>query len=164
MPLLNIPIIAGFSIEVYFILIILGIPVYFLCRWFFKKFFKENKTRKAVTWITTIITTPIIYAGLFLLVFFFIQYYPKHDFDQKEWLANKDKRYEYSDDIIDSKMLIGKTKDEVRKILGGVRNSNNNDEWYYDLGYIPEIGNIDPDILVINFQNGKVISVKQRHT
>jgi hypothetical protein len=161
MPLLHIPVIAGLSLEVYFIVIILGIPVYFFCQWLCKKLLKENKTRKTVTWIATIIATPIVYFGLVVLFFFSSEYYPKHDFDRKEWLVNKDQRYEYSDDIIESKMLIGKTKDEVRKILGDVGNSNNENEWHYELGYRPEIGNIDPDTLVIEFKNGRVSNVEQ---
>ncbi len=60
-------------------------------------------------------------------------------------------------------MLIGKTKNDVRKILGDEGNLDSNDNWYYELGFTPEIGNIDPDELDIEFKNGKVVSVGQHH-
>ncbi len=152
----------GISIEVYIIVPVLGIPVFFLWRWIFKKSRNETSTKIAI-WIATIISTPIIYALLILLWFFFTSYYPNRDFNEKEWLANKDQRYEYSRYIIKSKMLIGKTKNDVRKILGDEGNLDSNDNWYYELGFTPEIGNIDPDELDIEFKNGKVVSVGQHH-
>ena len=38
------------------------------------------------------------------------------------------------------------------------------DTWYYNLGVVPDIGNIDPDILIIKFRNGVVVEVKQKKT
>src|SRR6185437_5169264 len=113
---LNIPAIPGPGLEVYFILIILAVPTFFIWRWLLKKIIKRYRTRIITTWIVTIIFTPIIYIRLILLVLFGMEYYPNRDFDMNEWLANKEHRYEYSKDIISSKMLIGKTKNEIRKI------------------------------------------------
>ncbi|MEO6980177.1 MAG: hypothetical protein ABI113_17430 [Mucilaginibacter sp.] len=90
-----------------------------------------------------------------------MNYYPKRDFDKSAWLKNKDVRYEYSDDIIDSKMLIGKSKNEVRKILGDVGNAEDSNDWFYDLGFRPELLNIDPDSMEITFKNNKVVDVVQ---
>lgn len=98
-----------------------------------------------------------------MLLIFIIEYYPKQNFNKKEWL-NKNKRYEYSDDIIDSKMLMNKSKSEVRKILGDESNLDTSDTWYYDLGFRPELLNIDPYSLEIDFENGKVVEVEQHTT
>ena len=58
-------------------------------------------------------------------------------------------------------MLIGKTKSEVRGLLGEEGNSMESDRWEYYLGFVPGIANIDPDYLEIEFKNGRVVSVVQ---
>src|SRR4030095_168385 len=121
--LLYIPSILGMSVEVYFFLLILGVPTFFVWRWFLKKFIINNRTRKIATWTATIIATPLIYSGIIMLWLFSMSYYPTHDFDKEKWSANKEKRYELSGDNIESKMLIGKTKSEVRQILGDEGNT-----------------------------------------
>jgi hypothetical protein len=90
-----------------------------------------------------------------------INYYPHRDFNKQQWLKNKETRYEYSKDIIESNILIGKTKAQVISILGDAGNLNTDDTWYYGLGYKPELFNIDPSSLAINFKNGKVVNVEQ---
>lgn len=160
--LLYIPEIFGLSIEVYFILSILGIPVFYIWRWILKKMIKEVRARQVTTWVVTLISTPIIYIGVFLVIFFAINYFPHRSFNKTAWLSDKEKRYEFSTEIINSKMLIGKTKAEVKDILGDDGNTDESDEWGYDIGYLPEIGNIDPSVLIIDFQNGKVTDVRQR--
>ena len=62
-------------------------------------------------------------------------------------------------------MLIGKSKKEVKQLLGEDENiEENNDYWKYDLGFVPLAGGIDPDMLDIYFQDGKVIKVGQHQT
>ena len=162
--LLYIPTFLGVRIEVYFILIILGIPTFFIWRWLLKKFIKTDKTRKLATWTATIIATPLIYVGLIMLLVFSMSYHPNHDFDKTKWFADKETRYELSEDIIESEMLIGKTKSEVRQLLGDESNTDESDYWSYYLGFRPGITNIDPDVLDIEFKDGKVIKVGQHNT
>ena len=162
--LLYIPTLFGVSIEVYFILLVLGIPTFFIWRWILKKFIKVGKTRKIATWTATIVATPLIYVGLLMLGFFSMSYHPTHDFDKQKWFADKEKRYELSEDIIDSKMLIGKTKSEVRQLLGDEGNTDESDYWNYYLGFRPGFANIDPDVLDIEFKDGKVVKVGQHET
>ncbi len=156
-PILYIPQIGGISIEVFFILLILGFPVYFVGR----RLYKKARNRKVFTWLTVIIATPIIYFFLAYLVFASAESYPHNNFDKRGWSENKEERYQYAEDIINSKILIGKTKKEVIGILGDENNPADSDEWYYDLGFRPEIGNIDPDSMVITYKDGKVIKVEQ---
>lgn len=164
MALLHIPTIFGVSLEVYLLLIILGIPVFFIWRWILKKFIEDNKKRIITTWIVAIITTPFVYAGIIVLILLAMSYYPTHSFNQAEWLENKNKRYQISDDIIDSNMLIGKTKAEVKQILGDEGNPDESDHWTYYLGYKPGFISIDPDVLDIDFKDGKVVKVGQHET
>jgi hypothetical protein len=162
--LLNILAFFRVSIEVFFILVVLAIPTYFIWRWLFKKFIKVGKKRTMATWIATIIATPVIYAALILLWLFSMSYYPTHDFNKEDWLADKTKRYEYSENIIESKMLVGKTKIEIRQLLGDEGNKNDSDHWIYDLGFRPGFANMDLDILYIEFKNGRVIKVGHHGT
>ena len=158
------PLLFGIGTEVYFILLVLGIPVFFIWQRLLKKFVKTGKTRKIATWTATIVTTPLLYAGLILLWLFSMSYHPTHDFDQQKWAADKEKRYELSADLIDRKMLIGKTKSEVRQLLGDEGNTDESDFWNYYLGFRPGFANIDPDVLVIEFKDGKVIKVGQHES
>jgi len=60
--------------------------------------------------------------------------------------------------------LIGKTKDEVIELLGDDFYSYDENHIVYDLGFVPELLNIDPDVLDIYFENGKVVKVRQYGT
>jgi hypothetical protein len=90
-----------------------------------------------------------------------MSYHPTNDFDKQKWFANKETRYELSNNIIESKMLIGKTKSEVRQLLGDEGNNNESNHWNYYLGFRPGFANIDPDVLDIEFKEGKVFNVRQ---
>ena len=65
---------------------------------------------------------------------------------------------------VNSEMLIGKTKEEVIELLGDDFYSYDENSIEYDLGFVPMLFNIDPDVLVIYFEKGKVIKVEQRQT
>lgn len=148
------------SPEVPIIILILAIPVYFLSKWILKKFkFGNDKSRKFLAIIPTIIVSPILYVGIIMIWIFSISYYPKTDFNKQKWESNKDERYKMSKDIIKSELLIGKTKDEVINLLGNDFFKYNDNHIAYDLGFVPRLFNIDPDVLDIYFENGKVIKV-----
>ena len=162
--LLYIPELFGVSIEVYFILIILGICTFFFWRWLFKRLIKDNKIRKIATWCTTIFVTPVIYILIMLAFFFSLTYYPTSDFNKQKWVSDSKKRYELSEDLIESKILIGKTEKEVTEILGEPDGAKQENYWSYCLGYKPSIMGIDPDYLDIEFKNDKVITVGQHES
>jgi len=154
-----IPELFGISIEVYIFLIILAIPTYFFWLWVLKKFIKARTRRIVSALLATLIFTPVIYIAAFLLIFLGMTYYPNRHFDPATWKDASEKRYELTSDLISSKKLIGKTKSDVRQLLGDGGNKDTADTWYYELGYRPEIGNIDPDCLEINFKDLKVSTV-----
>jgi hypothetical protein len=152
------------SKEVYIINLIIGIPVFFLLRWILKKLIKNDRIRRPITWIGTLICTPLAYIGLIFLWISIVSYYPTQDFNKNSWTLDKEKRYEMSSDIINSKILIGKTKKEVIEILGDEGNKFDDNIWNYYLGFVPGLFKIDPDVLDIFFENGKVIKVGQHET
>ena len=147
----------GIGLDAYLIIIIVGIPIFFIWRWIFKKVIASKRKRVIVTWLVTMFSTPLAYAIIILIWFLAGSYYPNHDFNKADWINNKDERYELSDDIVDSKILIGKTKADVKKLLGDEDNKEDSDDWFYDLGFTP--GSIDPDSMEIEFRSGKVESV-----
>lgn len=153
------------SPEVPVIILILAIPVYFLTKWIFKKLKLGNeKNRKYLAIIPTIILSPLLYVGIIMIWIFSVSYYPKTNFKKQEWNENKEERYKMSKDIIKSDILIGKTMEEVIELLGDDFYSYEDNHIVYDLGFVPRLFNIDPDVLEIYFKNGKVIKVEQRNT
>jgi hypothetical protein len=149
----------GIGLDAYLIIIILGIPVFFLWRRVFRSTAPKRK-RLVITWLVTIFSVPLVYVAIIVILFLVNVYYPDRSFNKTDWDNNKDERYEYANNIISSKMLIGKTKAEVKKLFGDEGNKQNNDDWFYSLGFTP--GSIDPDSIEIEFKNGKVESV-MRH-
>lgn len=108
--------------------------------------------------------SPIIYIGLIFLWIFSISYYPPNDFDAQEWKTNVEERYKMSEDIIESEMLIGKTKREITELLGQDFYSYRENHIAYELGFVPGLFNIDPDVLDIYFEDGIVTKVEQHET
>ena len=153
------------SIEVPIIVLFLAFPIYFLSKWILKKWnFGNEKNRKYLAIIPSVVLSPIVYIGLIYLWIFSISYYPTNDFDKQTWESNPEERYKMSEDIIESKMLIGKTKQEIVELLGNDFYSYSENHIAYGLGFVPGLFNIDPDVLDIYFENGKVTKVGQHET
>jgi hypothetical protein len=158
----RIPVFFGLSFEVYLILLLIAIPTFYFWRWLYRKYIPDGRKRKFLIWLSTIILSPIIYVSIAFLFFFYLSYYPNRTFEKSRWDLYPDERYELTRDLIKSRLLIGKSRPEVRKLLGenaALLDSTN--EWDFDLGYKPEIGNIDPSVLVVIFKNNHVVRVEQ---
>ena len=159
--LLDIPVFFGVSIEVYFILLIIAVPTFFISRWVLKKFIKIDKIRRIFTWVTTIILTPIIYIGLISLFIFWMAYTPSKDFDKSQWFADRESRFEMADDIIKTEMLIGKDTNQVKQILGDPNLCGDTTLiWTYDMGTGGGVIGFMDHTLQIQFKNNKVEWVK----
>lgn len=150
------------SPEVPIIIIIIACIVYYISKLILKRLnFGTSKKRKIVALISSIILSPLIYLGIIYMMLFTISYYPSNDFDKIKWDTNKAERYKMSEDIIESEILIGKTKTEIIQLLGNDFYSYNNNHIAYELGFVPGLFNIDIDVLDIYFENEKVIKVSQ---
>ena len=149
------------SPEVPIILLIISAPTYFLCRWIITKFdLAPINRRNSYVVLSTIILTPTLYVLLIFSIAFTSTFYLRSKFDKLKWENASDKRYKLSKNIIRSKMLNGKTKDEVIEVLGGKFYDKDMNSILYELGHTPGLFNIDPDYLEIIFDNGKVTDVK----
>lgn len=150
------------SPEVPIIVIIIACIVYYISKLILKRLnFGTSKKRKIVALISSIILSPLIYLGIIYMMLFTISYYPSNDFDKIKWDTNKAERYKMSEDIIESEILIGKTKTEIIQLLGNDFYSYNNNHIAYELGFVPGLFNIDIDVLDIYFENEKVIKVSK---
>lgn len=145
------------KIEVFVLLAILGAIVFYISDFFIRKFIVNKSKQSLVAWIITIIALPLMYIYWISC----IAYYPTNSFDKNKWRNETEKRYELSDDIIKSKMLIGKTGEEVKQILGFADYMENGDFAMYYLGFRPYVFAFDPAVLNVEFKDGRVISVSE---
>jgi len=158
--ILDIPVIFGLSIDVYFILLIIAIPTFLFWRWLLKKYITVDRTRKIATWSATIIGTPIIYVGLIMLFMLGMSYTPSRDFDKSQWLTDREGRFQMAGDIVSSKMLISKDTTEVKQILGDPTwRQPTIATWTYDIGMGGGGLGFMFHNLVIKFDKGKVVAV-----
>lgn len=150
------------GIEVIFILLSIAIMTYYLIKWVVKKFdIGVSQHRTFIIVSSTIFLTPIIYVGVFGALVAYLSYYPHVKFSKEGWDTKIEVRYTMSKDIKTSNMLIGKTREEVVDILGEDYLLYNDDHIGYYLGFVPQIISIDPDILDVYFEDGKVVKVDQ---
>ncbi|MDJ0645714.1 MAG: hypothetical protein QNJ57_06960 [Flavobacteriaceae bacterium] len=144
------------------IIALLIIPVYLLCHLAIRKLKIGNSdSRNYIAIIPTLIISPILYLGLILIWMFSASYYPRENFDKIKWHFNNEERFKMSEDIIESKILIGKNKEEIINLLGSDYTTSNESHISYYLGHVPGFFNIDPDVLTIYFEEGSVIKVCQ---
>lgn len=157
------PTLFGVSPEMYLTFLLIAGVLFFMWRWIFKRFVKSQRTRTIATWLATIVSAPIIYIAVVLIWLSSMSYYPSRDFDKEKWFADKEKRYELSEDLIDSRILLGKTKQQIRQLLGDEGNKDESNYWTYYLGFKPGLS-IDPDVLDIYFEDGRVVRVAQHQS
>lgn len=167
LTILYIPELFGFGIEVYVILTLIAIPTFFFWKWLLKKFIRTDRIRQITTWAATVIVTPIVYAGLIMLLIFVITYTPSKDFEKSQWLKDKEGRFEMAKDIINSKLLMDKDTIQVKQILGEPTwgsdtnwRLNKINSWTYNMGMGGGGLGFMFHHLVIKFEKQKVIAVE----
>jgi hypothetical protein len=114
--------------------------------------------------VNNIRITPVIYVGLIIGWVSYVSYYPERDFDKEKWRTDIERRYEMTDDLVENGKLIGKTKDEIKELLGQEEVSLDGLRWTYYIGFKPSLFGIDPDVLEIEFKEDKVSKCWIRET
>jgi hypothetical protein len=103
--------------------------------------------------------------GLFLFAAFVITtsliYLFEERFDKHEWRRDPARRYQMVDDVIESQMLMDKSKNEVIELLGEPNSSVSaeKDVFLYRLGNPPTFFESKREQLLIVFEDGKVYKV-----
>lgn len=142
-----------------FSLLIAVVLTFILIYFLFRLIRPEKKqVKSSLFWLSVLIATPLLYAGFLWIWFLISSSYPERSFDKTAWIENKEKRYEYVDDLVDHSKLIGLMKSEIKEILGKPDNENDSTLTYY-IGYSPRYFlNNDPDWLEIQLDNGETIN------
>jgi len=131
-------------------------------------FVKTIDDRKWLSILVSLVITPFVYFyGMYPLINIFTNYHHEKYFSAETWKDKPSLRYELSDDLIASKMLMGATKAEVKQQLGPYEwlsynessKAHDNNKWNYGLGIEPGAFNTKKDCIEISFINNKVNSI-----
>lgn len=143
---------------------IIGLVTFFLLRKIIGRWTQDVGYKNVLSIGGTFALTPVIYLVLIMGLLYSSSYYRATDFDQAEWMAHPNERFRMSEDMIDSRMLIGKTKAEIEALLGADFSRSSEYEISYYIGFVPDMFSIDPDVISIRFANGVAAEVRQRET
>lgn len=148
------------SAEVPVIIVLIAIPTFFILGWILKRFIKNKQTRNWTLIAGTVIIAPLLYLVFVLAFFSYLSIKPQHEFNKEKWLADKHSRFEMRDDIIESKILIGKSKSEIIDLIGKPESKDTTELWKYYLGMSEAGFGVQINYLEITFENRKVSDVK----
>lgn len=152
---------------------ILTIPfiLFFLLVFFLLwKFVKTIDERKWLTFIVSVLFTPLLYFYLFYpLLNIFSSYHHQKHFDTVAWKEVPELRFEMSNQIVDTQLFKDKTKSEVQNSLGTSEwfgwdeniKENSPEKWNYNLGFKPGAFNTQQECLELVFKNGIVVKSTQ---
>lgn len=131
-------------------------------------FVKTIDKRKWLTFLVSLVLTPFIYFYMvYPMINIFSNYHHQKYFTTELWLEKPALRYELSDDMIASNVLIGKTKTEVNSLLGlyewlswnDAEKDFDDNRWNYSLGVEPGAFNREKECIEIVFKNDKVFAI-----
>lgn len=126
----------------YIVYIFLASILFLIIRKIIGRVFPNLKTAKTIiSGIAAIGLAPIIAKLMFILFFNLIlyEYHPIRKFKPDSWKENIEDRHQMSDDLIESQILINKTKKQIETVLG-LPNDKINIEtdtllnWRYSMG------------------------------
>ena len=147
-------------LPIFFILILI-----FLVYFFSKKVLGickigSNVSQRNSSILLSIFLSPFLYGGISGGKLMVEEYYLRTEFNQDIWLSHAEERYKMSNHIIESKMLMDKTENEVKAILGD-NNFKYQNYLVYRIGFVQKIFAKKPFILNVYFKNEKVNFVTQ---
>ena len=148
------------------ILITTIVVIYKVSKWFFKKIgIKNDKNRKIIAIIPSVLFFPIVAGGLFIGAilldspFYSNSYYY---FDEYTWRNNPSSRKSMIHIIIEDGMAIEKTKKEIIDTFGEDFHYINENTIFYYLESYPYLPFRNPEILAIEFEGGKSRNLSEK--
>ncbi len=147
-------------------LFIIFLVVVFILVWLFVNTIDK---RKWLTFLVSLVLTPIVYFYLFYpMLNIFSSYHHEKYFDAEAWEAKPQLRYEMANQILTDSMLIGKTKTDIETLLGksewfgwdDTLKANSEQKWNYNLGFKPGAFNDMQECLELQFINKTVKAVR----
>lgn len=131
-------------------------------------FVRTIDKRKWLTFLVSLVISPFVYFYMvYPMINIFSNYHHKKYFTAELWREQPELRYEISDDLIDTELLIGKTKTDITELLGtyewlgwneALKNHDSN-IWNYNLGIEPGAFNTKKECIEIVFSNNKVSAI-----
>jgi hypothetical protein len=141
---------------IYIIILVIFIIVFALLHFFLRKINAKKKNNR-LTWIGSLILTPIIFI-IVILLSITCGRYTERKFSREKWFADEDKRYELATDLIWFQKLDHKNKQELIQLIGKPQIDNDTIVTYY-LGSAPEsFFSSHQHYLLIKLVNNKVRS------
>ncbi len=150
------------SISHYPYYILIGIPLFFLVKWLFRKK-QEGLQKNILTIIVTIVLTPVVFTILswtFLMTLF---YEPTYRFSSSGWKTDKENRYRMLEDLLNKKRLINKDTFQLKEMLGDDFTRQTDGSFYYSAGTGASGFGIRFHFLRITISEGKVIKAERFH-
>lgn len=141
--------------------------VVFLLVWLFTNTIDK---RKWLSFLISLALTPIVYYYiLYPLINIFSSYHHEKYFVSEDWKDKPAYRYEMSNEITNKKLFLGKTKEEVKALLGKSEwygwddsiKANSPEKWNYNMGFKPGAFNMTQECLELVFKNNTVASITQ---
>ncbi len=133
-------------------------------------FVKTIDNRKWLTILVSLAITPLVYFYmLYPMINIFTNYHHQKYFSAEIWKEEPSLRYELSDNLITSEILIKKSKNEVTKLLGPpewlsynkTTASHDENRWNYGLGIEPGAFNNKKECVELEFKNDLVSHILQ---
>lgn len=125
--------------------------------------------RKWLTFVISIVLTPVVYFYLFYpMLNIFSSYHHKKYFDTVAWKNKPDLRYEMANQLINDSILIGKNKNDIEIQLGKPEwlgwddkiKANSQEKWNYNMGFLPGAFNNMQECIELQFINNTVKSIR----
>lgn len=125
--------------------------------------------RKWLTFIISLVLTPLIYFYMFYpFINIISSYHHQKYFDAENWKEKPALRYEMIDHTIETDQFIGKSKQDIVGLLGTYEwlswndslKAHNDNKWNYGLGIEPGAFNDYKECLEISFIENKVIALR----
>ena len=147
-------------------LFVVFLVVVFIVIWLF---INTIDKRKWLTFIVSLVLTPVVYFYLFYpMLNIFSSYHHEKHFDAEAWKEKPGLRYEMVNQIITDSLLIGKNISDIQTLLGKPEwsgwdenlKANSNHKWNYNLGLKPGAFNDMQECLELQFKNNSVESIK----
>ncbi len=137
--------------------LIFGVPVFFVCRWAARRWLKDPATRQVVPWVATLVLTPLLCAAGIVMWVTTLPGNRNYNFDTEQWAAYPGKRYFMVEDLVDSDILRGMDRIQVRQLLGNPDFRTADSVWVYSIR-----GDKD-DMLEVTFRHDRVTAVRSPH-
>lgn len=124
-----------------------------------KNYFTTKKEQNRTLIIATIVISPVTYVLALICYLFYLFYEPQQRFDSNKWLTDKASRIEMKNNLVESKILEGKNKEQIIQLLGKP-DGDAPDRSIYDLQSTSAGFGWEHNFIEVKYKNKKVFSVK----